>query len=720
MKKITFVLWSFLLVSIICQGQEVKTVQGKNGLYGTGLYNHGKFVIEPIYDGIYQDLGSYRGNHFYAFREVGGNYAIFDSEGKRLTDFDIRMFPNYSKMDLREGLCICVKGSRYGIYSLDPFYEIIPFSYSNITMDLGANVFVQTNSGEKKYSMQDLKNQREKFVLEKKEKEEKERQDKLRAEAAAKKEKELASFTTYAKAYVEPKINEWQQKGEFEKLADYQNRVTGPNRSSMIETLSAEAEAKFIEENAAQHYEQRPMTIDQYDSENEVFAIKTEKFGTLLLNVPIDKASTFKQRFPNLKRENPEYFIDKDAIALRSITFRDPSSGEKIVYNNGAALNYQQYDINPETFEFDVVQIASSGRSGGETVTTTAKTEVRPPVVRILSPEKGASYNTPTVVIRYQASTFDGSTPQITIWINDDQAEEVPIQRSGNAKGAVAAWAEKEIKMPTLKTGESAIVLVQAFDGQGIPSEVQRVTLRYAGQSRKGDLWLFAVGINDYKAPLPRLTQAVQDAEKFVSTVEGMDLSMYGEVHKLIIPEQEATTRNLLDQLATLSRTVREDDVVMAFFSGHGVSQRDRGFFMTKDAEPESPFTGIPKEALNTYWDDMVDKGCHVVVFIDACHAGMMGSKGYATPLDLANKQIFGFYSSQGSETSREDEKEGGYFTSALLKGLSGAAANTDGEVTTRLLRNYIEQDVKERSGGKQNPVFNLSPEEITLFKIKK
>lgn len=715
MRRFILSLVIILFASHLSSGQIIKTVN-VNGGYYTGLYGSSGWIIKPFYSSDVRDLGYYLGSRYYAFR-MEGDFAIFNSKGERLTDFVIPS-QNFAGSDrlVSNGMLLCMKGGKYGIYNLSPFFELIPFSYSYITFTL--NDEFHTNGGRKLFDLGSLLKTRDEKVKEMAQKDEKERETKRLLAEAAKKKEQLASYTAYAKAYVEPKINEWQQKGEFEKLADYRSRVTGPNRSAMIDRLTAEAEKLYLEENAALHPELMPMAIQQYDSENEVFPVKSEKFGTLLLKVPIDKAPVFKRDFSIMSKENPEFFISSDTLALRSLVFRNPKSGESVVYRNDAALHYQQYDINPETYEFNVVRIVSQGTSQSVS-SSESRHEYNPPLVSIISPERHSEYSAESVIIRYSARTFDGSKPAVSIWINGAPAEQVTPLGSSASKGISAGWSEVQVQMPRLKRGETANVSLQVSDGSGAYSEVQRVELKYAGATHKSDLWLFAVGINDYKVPLSPLKQAVQDAQKFVSTVSSSNLDMYGDVHTVLIPQQDATRSRLLSELGNLGRNVSDGSVIMLFFSGHGITDGDEGFFMTYDANPDDPDTGLSTAAINRSLKKLVqDNSCHVVVFMDSCHAGKMGRRGYSTPLTLNTPQIYGFYSSKGSQESQEKD-DGGVFTSALVQGLSGAAANADGEVTTETLRNYLRTEVVERTQNRQIPTFDIPDEEVILFKVK-
>ena len=725
MKKLHIIRIMALLIASLFIAETVKAqeVVSKseyvNGQTLWGLYNQrtNKWILKPQFEDVSDwQLDYYRGTGYVAFSK-NKMYAIYDHRGEKITEHIYSdVASSYSHVLGGLGFYLVYKGSSLGIISLSPYFEILPFSYREVILFYNGVLTIGRWDGRKDtYTIKQLEEIRDRKVKEKKEKEVRELQAKIAAEKRAKKEKELASFTMYAKNFVEPKINEWQLKGEFEKLADYRNRVTGPNRSAMIDSLTRVAESNFIKENADLHPEMATMTLGKYDSENEVFAISSAKFGTLLIDVPIDKAPSFKQNFSSLERKQPTFVINSDTLMLASMIFADKFSSNEYHYSNKKVLSYKQYEIDPDNFEFNVVNVSTNAPTVSST--TTNATTYKKPVVKIISPSTGSNYTTEDVIIRYQVTTSDGSKAMLRIWVN---GEEVDIANQ-TAKGISKNYEEVQLKLPT-SAGKACNIMLSAIDNNGTPSENKTIRLLYTGAVQKPDLYLFAVGVSDYASEsLTKLSYASKDAQDFISAIKNSDLSMYKGVKAELINDANAKKAFVEKQLANLTNKVSQDDVVMLFFSGHGVRDGEDAYFMTIDSDGNEPYTGVDFNLIRKNLVKLKDKKCRVIIFMDACHSGVLyGGKGARKEITFAEHDIIGFYSSTASQESTEmKDVENGIFTRAVIDALKGKAVNSEKQVTTNSLQTFISNEVIAKTKGAQNPIVENKIGDIILFKTK-
>lgn len=525
------------------------------------------------------------------------------------------------------------------------------------------------------------------------------------------KEEKLASFTKYATAYVQPKMAEWQKKGEFEKVADYTKRVSGENRQRKIDALTKEAEDRFIKENRENINLRSSIYLESYDSENEVFSLNSSKFGRLLLPVPISNGPAFKQGFSNATIKNEKYFIENDKIALAS--FDITVSGKTYHYSNNNALNYSQYQLNPDALDLPAINI----------VTGNSTASMRKPKVQILSPSNGSQYQQGTVSFRINVVPGDGQQPVLYVEINGAEAVALQPVEQG-AKGARAVEGKLyEVSLPT-EPGKAVNLAFTARDEQNVTSETQKVKLTYVGQVRKPQLILFAVGVGDYTSgDLTKLRYAAKDARDFSATIRQCNLSDYTGLKEHLYTDRQATRSNINKGLREVLGEAQSGDVVMFYFSGHGVQDGSETYFMTVDASSEAPSDeGVNFADLKNNMRKLTERQVKVVAFMDACHAGaMVGAKGAApklTELDVQN--VIEFYSSTTGEESAEDEKlQNGVFTAGLISGLKGAAANADGYITVNTLRTYLSDYVRNKNS-RQTPVFKgVDAGDITLFHKK-
>ena len=175
-------------------------------------------------------------------------------------------------------------------------------------------------------------------------------------------------FSDFAKDYVEQAINDWQQKGEFEKTADWQQRVNEKTRNIKITELLKGAEQSYISLCSYEVFV-GDMTLDTYDADHEVYLIKNSKYGNWLVSVPLSEAQNFKTEFNNITT-TPKYFIENDKLALAEMEFKLPN-GKTYKYSNQASLNYTVAKIDYNFAPIDInIADNSNQQKGNQNINT--------------------------------------------------------------------------------------------------------------------------------------------------------------------------------------------------------------------------------------------------------------------------------------------------------------------------------------------------------------
>jgi formylglycine-generating enzyme required for sulfatase activity len=146
------------------------------------------------------------------------------------------------------------------------------------------------------------------------------------------------------------------------------------------------------------------------------------------------------------------------------------------------------------------------------------------------------------------------------------------------------------------------------------------------------------------------------------------------------------------------------DGQLFLFFSGHGMSEDENGYFLPADADPAKPYDkGIAYEI----WRPKIDKiNCrHILVAIDACYSvrfdpdwknrtdGQFKRPGELTDAQkaLANYEQYTARVFFTSDTKEDKTPDRSNFAQKLLEGLR-TANTTDGFLTSKqLFANYVE-----------------------------
>lgn len=161
------------------------------------------------------------------------------------------------------------------------------------------------------------------------------------------------SYQEFARNFIEGKLGDWAKRGEFEKIEDYQKRVTEGGLQSEFQTLKSQAEKAYLDKYAFS-FVPRDLELQPYDPSNETYLITTP-YGDATIKVPLKnkEAEMFKNAWTNNNVEirAPRYMIDDDRVAIASITFRT-AAGKSYSYDSSKAVSYQTPDvkINLDTY----------------------------------------------------------------------------------------------------------------------------------------------------------------------------------------------------------------------------------------------------------------------------------------------------------------------------------------------------------------------------------
>ncbi len=254
-------------------------------------------------------------------------------------------------------------------------------------------------------------------------------------------------------------------------------------------------------------------------------------------------------------------------------------------------------------------------------------------------------------------------------------------------------------------------------------------------------LWAVVVGVSEYEnKSIPSLRFADRDAESFAEFLQKPEGGGFQPDHMRVLINKDATLANLKQAFVEFLAQAIDKDLVMIFFAGHGAPDPARPmnlYLLTHDTDPSRPgTTAYPMWELQTLLTRQLTAK-RVVVFSDACHSGGISldfaTRGvntaesnqinqYLADLARAKEGIVIFTASAAGEVSQEFPELGhGVFTYYLLEGMKGEAdLNNDYTVTINELMQYVEDQVKRKTRGAQNPTRSqtIYDKDLTISKI--
>lgn len=229
--------------------------------------------------------------------------------------------------------------------------------------------------------------------------------------------------------------------------------------------------------------------------------------------------------------------------------------------------------------------------------------------------------------------------------------------------------------------------------------------------------WALLIGVDKYDDPeIAPLGGAARDAKALADALVAYAGFPKDQVTVLSSDSTEPPTRGtILRHLAQLRNVVPQDGLLLIGFSGHGIDRDGVAYLLPSDTQTLSDPLLLEETALSA---EAVKKMIRqigvqqVVMFVDACRNDPTRSrsggdnvmtdgfsKGFSFETSNQDVQAFvTFYASAVGQRAYEDRTTNqGFFTSAIVEALSGAAATAGGEVTLGELIRYVQHTVPER-----------------------
>lgn len=161
----------------------------------------------------------------------------------------------------------------------------------------------------------------------------------------------VPDFQTFAEKYVEENLAEWTKRKEFEKMEDYQARVSQNNVYQEYQRLCKLAEESYLARYAGR-LRIADLELQPYDIDNETYLI-TSAMGPMAIQVPLKnkEAEAFKAAWNSIQLRHPRFFIKDNQVAIASVEFVTPA-GKTYAYNSAAAANYDFTDVRIDVGSF--------------------------------------------------------------------------------------------------------------------------------------------------------------------------------------------------------------------------------------------------------------------------------------------------------------------------------------------------------------------------------
>jgi hypothetical protein len=220
-------------------------------------------------------------------------------------------------------------------------------------------------------------------------------------------------------------------------------------------------------------------------------------------------------------------------------------------------------------------------------------------------------------------------------------------------------------------------------------------------------VWALVVGVGRY-AHMPALKYTDDDAYHFYSFLKSPEGGALKDEQVRVLIDEDATRDNILRTMRQLFMKADENDVVMLYFSGHGLE----GSFIPVDYDGYN--NKLQHEDIKAIFEE--SKAKHKICMADACFSGSLLAMKGATIDAALNKYYKEFESTKGGmallmssksqEYSLEDHGlRSGIFSHYMIKGLKGEADTDKNKIITiKELYDFTYKNVKTYTAGAQTP----------------
>jgi WD40 repeat protein len=334
-----------------------------------------------------------------------------------------------------------------------------------------------------------------------------------------------------------------------------------------------------------------------------------------------------------------------------------------------------------------------------------------PPLVKITSPQGNSVFDKSQLTVSVEVTDQGGGLDEVLLYLNGKLAE--TMQRGVNALVQEDSSNVKVFNI-TLTTGENRIKAT-AFNDSRTEAISDEITVTCKGMKATADLYLLLIGINDYKNPKYRLNYAVADAIGVETEMKKGIRDIFGKVETILMKDGTVTRTSILENFEALKMKVKQEDVFMFYYAGHGVMSEDVTpqfyivpFDVTQlvNTNAEMQKEAISAVELQKFSKDL--KAQKQLFVFDACQSGglveMLASRGALEERAIAQlARSTGTYwiAASGSEQFATEFATLGHglFTYVILQGLQGEAdGNSDQKITVEELSSYVKDKLPEFS----------------------
>ncbi len=330
------------------------------------------------------------------------------------------------------------------------------------------------------------------------------------------------------------------------------------------------------------------------------------------------------------------------------------------------------------------------------------------PLVNIIKPDSVTTTLENTITLQLKAIPRSNEpVKEIQIYVNGKSLE-------SDTRGFKTAG-QTDQRTIQLLPGENIIQAV-AVSEHGYQSAPDQIVVNCNLKKQEINLYVLAVGINQYKNPKYNLNFAMSDAQGFVDGLRNGSKGIFTNTEVVMVRDNEATKANITAKFNEIKAKAQPQDVFIFYYAGHGVMSE----------EEKAQFYLVPTDVTQLYGNNALLKNNAIsaaelqniardlkaqkqLFILDACQTGGMidylakrGAAEEKAIAQLARSTGTVWIVASGTEQFAQEltDLKHGLFTYSILEALSGKADGSpkDQRITVGELSNFLNIEVPELS----------------------
>lgn len=323
------------------------------------------------------------------------------------------------------------------------------------------------------------------------------------------------------------------------------------------------------------------------------------------------------------------------------------------------------------------------------------------------SDTKDLQINNNSIKVKIIATNADRGIQGVRLFNNGKSVGE-------NIRGFKKAQTENTFEQEftvTLTEGENTLKAVGFSDDMTESNPATAIVIYAAPKRAKPDMYILAIGINEYRNSKYNLNYCVDDMTGFVEAIAPIAKKIFGNVNAHTITNRDANRAYVLKAMEEVKSKAKAEDVFIFFYAGHGIAldvqdgekTKSEFFYVLSEVTQMSDPQKCLQEGLSgTEMRKLLSeiKASKQAMFLDACNLGafaahfaMSGAAEENALAKLSRASGSVIYASTTKEQFAAEftELKHGSFTYVLIDGLNGKACLAKGQMTVSSIKAFVD-----------------------------